>query len=356
MNQRREELYVSTGIKNLDEILGGGFVRGMTYLVSGQAGTGKSIFGLQYLSKGSELGEKGLYVTFDETQSDPIRQLATRFNFDLSNVALIPYWEEGIDRLYDDLTEKLKKRDYDELRQNAEVCVQSLREFSLPDDESPIDLSRKLPRELFQIIEAETERSLREVPLESELGESESIIRYPIQIAAINSLKEKLEGVGDEQFKEGLIGELARYRAVQMLEQEPMADAVDINLILGAYSSVEKYERIVVDPVIGILTGLNQNLIRDYLRDVVHTVRNLGVTAVITSEIPTGQNELLSRYGLEEYIADGIIVLGLERKRSIRGRIKWERTFTVRKNRYGPPSKPETYKFEITPGKGIVIK
>ena len=103
MNLRQEEPYVSTGMEKLDEILGGGFVRGNTYLVSGEAGTGKSNLGLQYLSQGSRLGEKGLYVTFDETQSHPIRQLATRFNFDLSNVTLIPYWIEGIDRLYDEL-------------------------------------------------------------------------------------------------------------------------------------------------------------------------------------------------------------------------------------------------------------
>ena len=33
---------ISTGIDGLDELLGGGFIRGRTYLVAGEAGTGKT--------------------------------------------------------------------------------------------------------------------------------------------------------------------------------------------------------------------------------------------------------------------------------------------------------------------------
>jgi circadian clock protein KaiC len=57
---------VPTGMNMLDGIIGGGFRQGKNYLLSGEAGTGKTIFGLQFLVKGFELGESGVYVTVDD--------------------------------------------------------------------------------------------------------------------------------------------------------------------------------------------------------------------------------------------------------------------------------------------------
>ncbi|MFH1722596.1 MAG: ATPase domain-containing protein [Candidatus Altiarchaeota archaeon] len=56
-----------TGIAGLDDILGGGFIRGRTILVSGVCGTGKSIFGMQFLLNGIlEHEEPGVYVTLEQ--------------------------------------------------------------------------------------------------------------------------------------------------------------------------------------------------------------------------------------------------------------------------------------------------
>ena len=55
-----------TGIKGLDELLNGGFPRGSSILVCGGPGTGKSIFGLQFIYSGAKLGEPGLYITIEE--------------------------------------------------------------------------------------------------------------------------------------------------------------------------------------------------------------------------------------------------------------------------------------------------
>jgi circadian clock protein KaiC len=63
---------VATGIDMLDEILHGGFRQGKSYLISGEAGDGKTVFGLQFLQKGIELGEAGVYVTADEQPTDVI--------------------------------------------------------------------------------------------------------------------------------------------------------------------------------------------------------------------------------------------------------------------------------------------
>ncbi len=58
---------VSSGIKELDSLLGGGLDRGTTTLVLGAAGTGKSTFALQYAVEMAAAGERAILFTFDET-------------------------------------------------------------------------------------------------------------------------------------------------------------------------------------------------------------------------------------------------------------------------------------------------
>lgn len=56
-----------TGIKGLDDLLGKGLPSGITILLAGETGTGKSVLGLEYLVKGALLyQEKGLYVSLEE--------------------------------------------------------------------------------------------------------------------------------------------------------------------------------------------------------------------------------------------------------------------------------------------------
>jgi circadian clock protein KaiC len=60
----------ATGIKGLDDILGGGLVRDRLYLVDGDPGAGKTTLALQYLLEGAARGEKCLYVTLSETKEE----------------------------------------------------------------------------------------------------------------------------------------------------------------------------------------------------------------------------------------------------------------------------------------------
>jgi len=58
---------VSSGIKPLDDLFGGGLDRGTTTLVLGQAGTGKSTLALQYAREMAANGNRSMLFAFDET-------------------------------------------------------------------------------------------------------------------------------------------------------------------------------------------------------------------------------------------------------------------------------------------------
>lgn len=58
---------VKTGIKGLDELISGGFPSGSSILITGTAGSGKSMLAMQYLYYGAkEHGERGLFISLEE--------------------------------------------------------------------------------------------------------------------------------------------------------------------------------------------------------------------------------------------------------------------------------------------------
>lgn len=79
---RDGETRVKSGVKGFDELLGGGFIKGSSILVSGKSGSGKTIFSLQFLLEGLKNGEAGVYITLEETSED-IRKDAISFGWDL---------------------------------------------------------------------------------------------------------------------------------------------------------------------------------------------------------------------------------------------------------------------------------
>ncbi|MBS7650902.1 MAG: ATPase domain-containing protein [Candidatus Bathyarchaeia archaeon] len=60
---------ISSGDEGLDEVTGGGFPRGSLILLAGNPGTGKTVFSTQFLVKGAESDEPGVYVSFAEDKS-----------------------------------------------------------------------------------------------------------------------------------------------------------------------------------------------------------------------------------------------------------------------------------------------
>jgi circadian clock protein KaiC len=72
-----------TGMGGFDIIAKGGLPRNRTTLVSGTAGSGKTVFAMQFLAAGiRDHGESGVFVTFEETARD-IRKNMRSFGWDL---------------------------------------------------------------------------------------------------------------------------------------------------------------------------------------------------------------------------------------------------------------------------------
>ena len=67
---------VTSGIVGLDKHMEGGFVKNSINLVSGATGTGKTIFGLQYILEGLQKGENGVYISLEQEPEDIFADVA----------------------------------------------------------------------------------------------------------------------------------------------------------------------------------------------------------------------------------------------------------------------------------------
>lgn len=235
--------YVPTGIEVLDEFLGGGFIRGKTYLIAGETGAGKTIFSIQFLLTGAtQYGEPGVYVAIDEPTDQLLKGLK-RFGWDIE-----PLIRAGLLKFLDMRTHFSK--------------------IYLKDERRRIE-----PKFIIESI---------------------------------------------------------------------------LNVVKKA-----KAKRLVIDPIAPLIYGGSPDdvlYVREFLREMVFALERIGtLTTVMTSEVPTGSKQL-SRFGVEEFLASGIIVLGLE---EIKGDIR--RVMYIRKARW-TPAKPIKLVFDIEAGKGIMIR
>jgi len=74
-----EKSRTKTGIYGLDKLIEGGIPNNNIISLSGTSGSGKTIFGLQFLCKGaSEYGENGVFISLEE---DPERLIKTCESF-----------------------------------------------------------------------------------------------------------------------------------------------------------------------------------------------------------------------------------------------------------------------------------
>jgi len=93
----------STGIKNLDETMEGGFRQASINMIDGEAGTGKSTFAIQYVMSGLDAGEKTIYMSVEEDKEGFYKNMQ-RFGFNLKE-----YEEKGDFLFYEGNPSKLKE-------------------------------------------------------------------------------------------------------------------------------------------------------------------------------------------------------------------------------------------------------
>jgi circadian clock protein KaiC len=183
-----------TGIKGLDEITKGGLPRGRPTLICGSAGSGKTLFAMEFLMRGArDYGEPGVFMTFEETPEDLAKNF-TSLGFDLHGM----------------------------------------------------------------------------------------IARGRIAMDHVKIERNEIEETGEYDL-EGLFIRLG--------------NAIDS---VGA-------KRVVLDTIEALFSGLsNTAILRAELRRLFHWLKDRGVTAIVTGE---SGDKLLTRYGLEEYVADCVIFL-----------------------------------------------
>jgi circadian clock protein KaiC len=183
-----------TGIRGLDDITFGGLPKGRPTLIAGGAGSGKTLFSMEFLVRGAMLfNEPGVFMAFEETAPELATNVAS-LGFDVEN-----------------LIEK-----------------------------------KKLLVDFVRVERSEIE----------ETGEYD------------------LEGL-----------------------------FIRLNYAIDSIGA----KRVVLDTIESLFAGLkNQAILRAELRRLFRWLKDKGVTAIITAE--RGTNEL-TRYGLEEYVSDCVILL-----------------------------------------------
>jgi len=72
---------VTSGVVGLDKEMEGGFIKDSVNLISGATGTGKTIFGLQYIWHGLQKGENGVYISLEQ-EPEEIFADAEQFGWD----------------------------------------------------------------------------------------------------------------------------------------------------------------------------------------------------------------------------------------------------------------------------------
>jgi circadian clock protein KaiC len=101
----------STGIQGLDEITLGGIPKGRPTLLTGAAGSGKTLMALEFLVKGAtEYNEPGVFMAFEET-SEELTTNVSSLGFDLDG--LVKQKKLAVDYVYIERSEIEETGEYD---------------------------------------------------------------------------------------------------------------------------------------------------------------------------------------------------------------------------------------------------
>jgi circadian clock protein KaiC len=100
-----------TGIHGFDEITGGGLPTGRPTLLCGGAGCGKTLFGMEFLVRGTtQFNEPGVFMSFEETNEELIKNVAS-LGFELED--LIKNKKIALDHVHIERNEIEETGEYD---------------------------------------------------------------------------------------------------------------------------------------------------------------------------------------------------------------------------------------------------
>jgi len=109
-------------------------------------------------------------------------------------------------------------------------------------------------------------------------------------------------------------------------------------------------ERLVLDSLNAVLSLQEDGAAaRQLLRSLIASLRGMGLTVVLTVETPGDPGGTLSRYGVEEFVADNVVLL-----RNVREGSHRRRTLEVLKMR-GAMHRKGDVGFTVVPGQGLVV-
>ncbi len=117
---------VSTGIEELDRKLSGGYPANKVTLITGVAGSGKTIFGIHFTHKNCLEGRKCLIMATEETPEDILYQ-ASLLGHDLT-----PYYESGqliIENIFENRSEIIGKTRYGFKPESLDIEIPNLVEL-----------------------------------------------------------------------------------------------------------------------------------------------------------------------------------------------------------------------------------
>lgn len=77
LTQRSSNVRVSSGVKTLDEMCGGGFFKDSIILATGATGTGKTLLVSKFLETGCQQGERALLFAYEESRAQLSRNASS---------------------------------------------------------------------------------------------------------------------------------------------------------------------------------------------------------------------------------------------------------------------------------------
>ena len=133
-------------------------------------------------------------------------------------------------------------------------------------------------------------------------------------------------------------------------EAQAAYDVETLSAQIGHAVDATGAHRLALDSLSGVVSlQPDATIARQLLRRLVSSLRRMGLTVVMTIETPADPGGALSRYGVEEFVADNVVLLRNIREGSFR-----RRTVEVLKMRGAMHHKGDV-PFTIVPGKGIVV-